>query len=219
MFLALAFFAIAGTRTTFAQQLPNPSIQGLGQLNLNIQRTNSCSVNLVSSTGVCLIANVTSTPKEVEKPKPKVEVQTNRALVALANSQTQPQTNRINSNYVISTVTLDSEKIFGMVNDYRIKVGLTPFEEENSVCSLAQVRATEISDEISNGSLHSGLYNRPLPYWIWENAKYGSNEEGTVAWWLASRVHRQSIVGDYKFSCVKCAGTYCSQLFTSFAPK
>ncbi len=114
---------------------------------------------------------------------------------------------------------LDSDKIFDLVNQYRNSVGLASFERENSVCELASARSSEIISEIASGVLHSGLYNRPLPYWIWENAKYGSNEEGTVAWWIASPIHHKSIVGDYKYSCVKCTGSYCSQLFTSFAPK
>src|SRR5690606_10413952 len=108
--------------------------------------------------------------------------------------------------------------IFNMINEYRATLGLIPFEQEESVCSLANIRAHEIIDEISGraGYLHSGLYNRDLSYWIWENAKYGSNEAGTVAWWKNSSVHRQSIVGDFKYSCVRCNGTYCVQLFTSF---
>lgn len=119
----------------------------------------------------------------------------------------------------VENTTLDSDKIFNMINQYRATLGLTPFEKDDNVCSLAQARTGEIQAEIPVGTLHSGLYNRPLPYWIFENAKYGSNEEGTVAWWLASPLHHQSIVGDYKFSCVKCAGSYCSEVFTSYAPK
>lgn len=229
LLLALAFFAISGTRATFAQALPSPIFQGLGQLTQNSFRTDSCNINLSSSTGVCLVANLTITPKPVEQPaspsqggpKPKaepiIEHQVNHAVIAQANVHTVQTQNP--SNYVEPTVTLDSEKIFGMINDYRSKLGLTPFEEENSVCSLALTRSTEIPGEIQNGTLHSGLYNRNLPYWIWENAKYGSDEAGTVAWWLASHIHHASIIGDYKYSCVKCTNSYCSELFTSFVPK
>lgn len=115
--------------------------------------------------------------------------------------------------------TLDSDKIFELINQYRTSLGLTPFEREESVCQLAQVRSTELAGELANGTIHSGLYNRNLPYWIWENAKVGSNEEETVNWWLASPLHHQSIVGDYKYSCVKCTGNNCSELFTSFVLK
>jgi len=117
------------------------------------------------------------------------------------------------------SANLDSEGIFNSVNQYRISLGLAPFEQETSVCELAQARSSEIIAETQNGTLHMGLYNRGLPYWIWENAKYGSDEEGTVTWWKSSPLHHQSIVGDYKYSCVKCTGSYCAQLFTSFAPK
>ena len=114
---------------------------------------------------------------------------------------------------------LNSDKIFELVNQYRASLGLPAFEREASVCDLAQVRSSKLAGELANGTIHSGLYSRNLPYWIWENAKVGSNEEETIAWWISSPLHRQSIVSDYKYSCVKCTGSNCSQLFTSFTPK
>lgn len=142
------------------------------------------------------------------------------------NIETQPQT-FIPTSSPIPTQTeptpqitnLDSDRIFDLINQHRASQGLTPFELEASVCGLAQERATELAGELVNGTIHSGLYNRNLPYWIFENAKVGSNEDETVAWWLFSPLHHQSIVGDYKYSCAKCQGTNCTQLFTSFVAK
>ncbi|KKQ96578.1 MAG: hypothetical protein A3C27_02565 [Candidatus Levybacteria bacterium RIFCSPHIGHO2_02_FULL_39_36] len=114
---------------------------------------------------------------------------------------------------------LNSDLIFDLANQFRASVGLAPFEKDDKVCELAESRSNELAGEITNGNIHSGLYNRNLPYWIFENAKVGSNEQGTVSWWLSSPIHKSSVVGDYRFSCVKCTGTYCSQLFTSFSPK
>jgi uncharacterized protein YkwD len=130
-----------------------------------------------------------------------------------------PTMTALQNEYAPRDAILNQDKIFDLVNQYRASRGLAPFEREDSVCELAQTRSSEIIAEVQNGTLHSGLYNRPLPYWIFENAKYGSNEEGTVAWWLASSVHHRSIISDYKYSCVRCTGSYCTQLFTSFSPK
>jgi uncharacterized protein YkwD len=115
---------------------------------------------------------------------------------------------------------LNPDVIFDMINAHRAAIRKAPFQKEPSLCSLAKTRSTELHDELFvKGGLHSGLYNRNLPYWITENAKYGSNEAGTVQWWLNSPIHRSAIEGDSVYSCGACVGTQCSQLFTSFTPK
>lgn len=167
--------------------------------------------------GAVAIAN----PKDNNNPvKTEIVIQTLEPTVTASEETHDAQTPDI-IGVTPDDTPLDSNLIFNMINEYRVSLGLSVFEKENSVCSLATVRANEIIDEIAGraGYLHSGLYNRGLDYWIWENAKYGSNEAGTVAWWKASPVHHQSIVGDFKYSCVACNGTYCVQLFTSFSPK
>ena len=123
-------------------------------------------------------------------------------------------------NISADSADLNSNIIFDMINAYRAKIGKTAFQKEPSLCSLAKTRSTELHDELFvNGNLHSGLYNRNLPYWITENAKYGSNEAGTMQWWLHSPIHRAAIEGNYIYSCGACQGSQCSQLFTSFTPK
>jgi uncharacterized protein YkwD len=116
---------------------------------------------------------------------------------------------------------LNSDMIFDMINQHRASIGKPPFQKDEALCSLAQTRATELHGELfeGKGALHSGLYNRNLPYWITEDAKWGSNEAGTVDWWLHSPIHRAAIEGDYTYSCGACQGSQCSQLFTSYTPK
>ncbi len=164
---------------------------------------------------VRLSALITS-PKEIAPQT----VTTISALQEQAPIQITPTTIAVPSEAQVPPAqTLDSDKIFDFVNQHRAALGLIPFEREESVCQLAIARSTELSGELANGSIHSGLYGRNLPYWIWENAKVGSNEEETVAWWISSPIHYQSMIGDYKYSCVKCTGNNCSQVFTSFSPK
>lgn len=115
---------------------------------------------------------------------------------------------------------LNSDLILDMINAHRASIDKPAFEKEAGLCSLATVRSVELHDELfKNGNLHSGLYGRNLPFWITENAKWGSNEAGTVRWWLNSPIHRRAIEGDYAYSCGACNGTQCSQLFTSYTPK
>lgn len=115
---------------------------------------------------------------------------------------------------------LNSDLIFDLINAHRSNIGKTPFQKDTALCQLAEARSYELHDELFvKGGLHSGLYNRNLPYWVTEDAKYGSNEAGTVRWWLNSPIHRAAIEGNYAYSCGACQGTKCSQLFTSYTPK
>lgn len=145
----------------------------------------------------------TSTPTETLTPTPAVEVQTPQDMVPATGPN------------------LDSNLIFQLINAHRESIGKPAFVKDDALCSLATTRSTELYGELFEGKgyLHSGLYNRNLPYWITENAKWGSNEAGTVQWWLHSPIHRHAIEGDYTYSCGACQGSMCSQLFTSYTPK
>lgn len=116
---------------------------------------------------------------------------------------------------------LNSDLIFDLTNAHRTSIGKPAFQKDAALCELAKTRSTELHGELfeGKGALHSGLYNRNLPYLVVENAKYGSNEAGTLKWWLNSPVHRASIENNYVYSCVACVGTQCSQLFTSYNPR
>ncbi len=182
--------------------------------------------------------NISSSTFVSKHPKPKPTLAPKKPIytvelpkmsqVYAQNTETQTPTIPITSS-PISTPTptttppsanLDANKIFDMVNAYRVQNGLAPFEKANEeIQTLAQVRSTELIHEAQTGGIHSGLYNRNLPYWIWENAKYGSDEDGTVAWWQGSSLHRHSMLGNYKYTAVACTGNYCVQLFTSLIAK
>ena len=123
-------------------------------------------------------------------------------------------------NVPADSANLNSDLILNLINQHRAGIGKPGFIKDDALCTLARTRSTELSDELFvNHNLHSGLYNRNLPYWITENAKWGSNEAGTVQWWLNSPIHRSAIEGDYVYSCGACNGSMCSQLFTTYTPK
>lgn len=109
--------------------------------------------------------------------------------------------------------------ILQIINTIRSQVGLPAFEKNDALCAVAESRASEIPVEVGNGRFHSGLHAKNLPYWITENMKYGSDDNGTVHWWMSSPIHHAAIMGNSKYSCGKCVGNACIQLFTSFEPK
>lgn len=160
--------------------------------------------------------------KKLEIPKIK---QVSKAKIA--SSQPAPKklvSSPVPQDSLIHEATgsagLNADVLFELVNNYRDSIQLPRFEKEERVCKLAQERTPELYNEIFvNGNMHAGLYNRNLPYWITENMIHLQTEEGALNWWLNSSVHRNSIQGNYKYSCVACEGNSCSQLFTSFDPK
>lgn len=115
--------------------------------------------------------------------------------------------------------TLSADTLFDMVNEYRMGFGLIKFEKEESVCKVANERAAELPGEFNNRTLHRGLYLKDLPYFITENAIYARSEDFAFHWWIKSSIHRGQLLSDYKYSCIKCNGRACSQLFTNFTPK
>lgn len=151
------------------------------------------------------IATIEKTPKKSNGQKSEQQVK--KSFQTLAFS---PQ----------YTSTLSAEVLFNLINEYRSKYKLSPFERDDTVCKLATERAGELYQELFvSGRLHSGFYNRNLPYIAAENVIYARSENLAFNWWLNSSVHRASILSDYKYSCLACSSNACTQIFTSFVPK
>lgn len=128
----------------------------------------------------------------------------------------------LNPNYYPQNLTssLNPDVILNLINIYRKKIGLTPFEKEENLCKIAKDRGPEINKEIFvTGNLHQGIRERDFPYFVTENLIYQDNEQNALNWWLNSPIHRRAIEGNSKYSCGECFGLVCSQLFTSYVPK
>ena len=180
-----------------------------------LANTGLTNVNIGSSTFVSATKTPLSNPKPQKKADQQAQLAQPKPTVAV-----MPLVAEATPTPTVAQANLDSNKIFDIINAYRNSQGLPPFEKANEQTQmLAQVRSQELIGEGQTGAIHAGLYNRNLPYWIFENAKFGSDEAGTVAWWISSWLHRHSILGDYKYSAVACTQNYCVQLFTSFVAK
>lgn len=180
-------------------------------LKAEAKETPDTSVTFSYSTEPTLYVPPTPTPTEIPTISPSPSPTPTEAV-----PQQLPQ-----DNVPANAPALNSDSIFDLINAHRAQLGKPAFLKEDALCSLAKTRSQELEGELFGGKgyLHSGLYNRNLPYWITEDAKWGSNEAGTVQWWLHSPIHRAAIEGDYTYSCGACNGSMCSQLFTSYTPK
>lgn len=119
-----------------------------------------------------------------------------------------------------SDATLSADLIFELVNRHRAAINLFQLEHEPRVCAVAEARRESLYSEINiTHTMHSGFYAMNLPYWATENMIYMQNEEQSVAWWLASPIHRSAVDGNYKYACGVCQGRACNMVFTNFDPK
>src|SRR5690606_24878792 len=56
---------------------------------------------------------------------------------------------------------LDAQKLFDLVNQHRVSIGLQPFSKESNLCSIAESRAPELADEIFGSKpMHAGFKAR-----------------------------------------------------------
>jgi len=116
--------------------------------------------------------------------------------------------------------SLNPDIILNLINNYRKKISLPPFEKEENLCKIAKDRGPEINNEIFvTGNFHEGIRERNFPYFVTENLIYQDNEQDALNWWLNSPIHKRAIEGNSKYSCGECFGLVCSQLFTSYIPK
>jgi len=119
-----------------------------------------------------------------------------------------------------ATGSLNAEVLFNLVNSVRTQYGLAPFQKDDRICVVAASRAPELDSEIwVTHTMHAGFYARNLPYWATENIISMRTEQEAVMWWLNSPVHRAALLGNYKYSCIACAGRSCGMIFTNFDPK
>lgn len=115
--------------------------------------------------------------------------------------------------------SLDADKIFSLVNNYRTSINLPAFQKDDRSCSLAASRAPEINHEIAISHMHIGLKNRNLNYWNTENIISMNSEQAAFNWWMNDKIHHDAIVGNYKYSCVACYKNACAEEFTNFESK
>jgi uncharacterized protein YkwD len=111
--------------------------------------------------------------------------------------------------------TLNEDKLWDTVQDWRIANNLTPYIKDEELCILARMRLPEIKKDWS----HNGWLNRlPSRYSKYaENLARGYTDETAVLdAWLKSASHAANLKDNYTNSCIQTDDTYAVQLFRSF---
>lgn len=114
-------------------------------------------------------------------------------------------------------IELDSEKLWNLVNEYRLSKNLPAFIKHQDLCKIAQERAPEIKNEINDP--HSGFLTRykNYPYRISENGETSAiDEQDALGGWIKSAPHHQALLADWQYSCIACSDHHCVQIFSNF---
>ena len=162
-------------------------------------------------------ATAEATPTDLPTPSP--EPTTAQLYTPAPTAIPTPTVTPAVTQAQLTTGGLNGDTLFSMVNTYRQSNGLAPLEKDDRECTLAASRAPEINNEIATGTMHSGLAARALSYWNSENIISMNSEAAAFNWWINDPIHKQAILGAYKYSCTACSGNACAQEFTNFQPK
>lgn len=115
--------------------------------------------------------------------------------------------------FVTQKVELDSEKLWLLVQTWRIDNDLKPYEKDQRLCDIS-------NDRVKDGlDYHKGLHEKyaNLPYYISENSGIDYNsEKDLLTGWLYSVPHADALKHSYKYSCISCSNDFCVQIFSNF---
>lgn len=112
----------------------------------------------------------------------------------------------------------DTDKIFNLVNEWRISQNLQPFRKLDGLCDAGKVRVYEIKRDWSHGGFE---YSRIQRFSGYTSTEFGENladfvtgtEEDILSGWLKSPLHLKNIKDNFVYTCVISEGTHVVQLF------
>lgn len=111
---------------------------------------------------------------------------------------------------------LDPDKIFTLVNEYRINHGLNKLASNSAMCPFAYKRLSEIHKDFSHNGFENVKYAFKYTY-AGENLIHGfENENLVVSEWIKSPVHLKNITNqNYTHTCVVTDKDYAVQIFSN----
>lgn len=114
------------------------------------------------------------------------------------------------------STTFSQSKLWDLINEFQINHSDRSYIQTPKVCAFAEKRIVETRTEWS----HAGFYNHLQEFTytkLGENIIKGyASEKATLQAWLASPSHRKNLTDAYRFSCLRCEGNRCVQIFADF---
>lgn len=116
---------------------------------------------------------------------------------------------------------LDADKLWNLVNEYRLGKNLSPFIKSQPLCNIAKDRAAYLTDKYYSEYNHDKFLETVNRYLspdieVSENITGGTSEQDALDNWLNSPSHKQAIEASWKYSCIACSSRNCAQIFSNF---
>lgn len=117
---------------------------------------------------------------------------------------------------VVQIANMDENRLFDLVQEWRIAEGYSKYSKTESVCDIATIRLDKIKKFFSHdgfkemNSRHDYFGYNHLGENLIQNQK---DEESALKGWLSSPLHLKNLKDDFTESCIRCEGTYCVQIF------
>ena len=120
------------------------------------------------------------------------------------------------------SVPLNENRLWLLVQQWRENNGYNLYLKDPEICRIAKERAIE-QYKLGHLDYHKGFLDRysSYPYVISENivtsSGYGNEgEQAALNWWLSSPPHHAALEKPYTHACIKCSGSICVHIFTSW---
>ncbi|ASJ22210.1 CAP domain-containing protein [Brachyspira hampsonii] len=125
-------------------------------------------------------------------------------IISCNNTATNPSNNDTSNNN--NSISPDAQAVFGLVNQERIKAGLTEYKLDAKLCEAANQRAKEIVDKYDHVRPDGREWDTVLDEYGFNSKAYirGENivamrESASSAMnaWMNSQGHKDNILADY----------------------
>jgi uncharacterized protein YkwD len=114
---------------------------------------------------------------------------------------------------VITDRPLDAEKLWTLIENWRVSQNLSSYKKNSRLCDVATIRVND--PPLDNHKLFLERY-QSYPSKIAENlADYAQSEQETLNGWLNSPSHFENLKYQYKYSCIAIKNSYAVQIFSS----
>lgn len=146
----------------------------------------------------------TTIPTIIKKSNEEIQITTTPTpALPSAEVQTSSQSN---------SIIISGNSLIDQINKFRSSNGKSSISENNDVCSFASTRASEIVNNFNHDGFSNRANSKTLPYpnysEVAENIAMNGDVSKVVPGWIDSPGHRENLLKELPFGCVKNSGNY-----------
>ncbi|MGD9128966.1 MAG: hypothetical protein PVJ09_00530 [Candidatus Woesebacteria bacterium] len=122
----------------------------------------------------------------------------------------------------LETERVIEDNLWNLVAEWRLAQNLKPFYFDQSLCTFAIQRLSELDADLSHDDffkLAEEMSSQTKFTSFAENLAQGTQlgkEEQVLAAWLESTSHLANLEADFTHACLRCREAYCVQLFARY---